>query len=65
MRVCWIVLLLVLSCASAWAQRVAFINPGKSDEAFWVSATRAMQAAARDLGVQLEVRYAERQFPLA
>ena len=49
----------------AWAQKVAFINPGKSDEAFWVSATRSMEAAARDLGVALEVRYAERQFPVA
>lgn len=47
------------------AQKVAFINPGKSDEAFWVSATRSMEAAARDLGVALEVRYAERQFPRA
>jgi ABC-type sugar transport system substrate-binding protein len=63
----WVLLTgaLCLLPALAWAQRVAFINPGKSDEAFWVSATRAMQAAARDLGVELEVRYAERQFPLA
>lgn len=63
----WALLVGAFWCATscAWAQRVAFINPGKSDEAFWVSATRAMQAAARDLGVELEVRYAERQFPLA
>ncbi|MFM8769759.1 MAG: sugar ABC transporter substrate-binding protein, partial [Rubrivivax sp.] len=63
----WALLVGAFWCAtsSAWAQRVAFINPGKSDEAFWVSATRAMEAAARDLGVELEVRYAERQFPLA
>jgi ABC-type sugar transport system substrate-binding protein len=63
----WVLLagLLCFLPALAWAQRVTFINPGKSDEAFWVSATRAMEAAARDLGVELEVRYAERQFPRA
>lgn len=49
----------------AWAQKVAFINPGKSDEAYWVSAAKSMEAAARSLGATLEVRYAQRQFPLA
>lgn len=48
-----------------WAQKVAFINPGKSDEAFWVSAARSMAAAAKSLGMELEVRYAEREFPKA
>lgn len=48
-------------CAmSAWAMSVAFISPGKSDELYWLSAGKAMQAAADDLGVALEVRYAER-----
>jgi ABC-type sugar transport system substrate-binding protein len=44
----------------ALAQNVAFINPGKSDEIYWLSAARAMEAAAKSLGMSLEVRYAER-----
>lgn len=40
---------------------VAFINPGRSSEAFWVAAARAMEAAAGDLGMRLETRYAERE----
>ncbi len=48
-----------LGCA-AWAQRVAFINPGKHDEAYWLTASQAMQSAARSLHMDLEVQYAER-----
>ncbi|MBC3931909.1 ABC transporter substrate-binding protein [Undibacterium sp. CY22W] len=44
----------------AWAMTVTFLNPGKSDEIYWVHATQSMEAAARSLGVQLEVLYAER-----
>ena len=44
----------------AWATKVAFVNPGKSDEVYWVTASQAMQAAASSLGMELEVRYAER-----
>ncbi|MBP5986422.1 MAG: ABC transporter substrate-binding protein [Azonexus sp.] len=47
----------------AWAMSVAFINPGKSDETYWLTVTRAMEAAAKDLGIHLEVLYAERQHP--
>lgn len=57
--------LLLLAMPAARAQTVAFINPGKSDEAYWVSAARSMEAAARSLGMTLEVRFAQRQFPLA
>jgi ABC-type sugar transport system substrate-binding protein len=39
---------------------VTFINPGRSDEAYWVAAAQVMGQAARSLGVQLDVRYAER-----
>lgn len=46
--------------AHAWSQSVVFINPGKSDEVYWVTAARAMQSAAHDLGMKLEVLYAER-----
>lgn len=54
------ILVLALACAAARAQSVVFINPGKSDEIYWVTAARGMQAAANDLGMKLEVRYSER-----
>jgi ABC-type sugar transport system substrate-binding protein len=47
----------------AVAQSVVFIDPGKSDEIYWVTAAHAMQAAASSLGMQLTVRYAERDHP--
>ena len=46
---------------AARAQSVAFINPGKSDEVYWVTATQAMQAAAASLGMTFEVQYAQRE----
>lgn len=55
--------LLLATCA--WAQSVAFINPGKSDEAYWLAASRAMQAAAASLDMRLEVHYAQREHPRA
>lgn len=42
------------------ALHMSFINPGRSDETYWLDAARGMQAAADSLGVQLEMRYAER-----
>ncbi|MEG2046820.1 MAG: ABC transporter substrate-binding protein [Comamonas sp.] len=56
---------LALLCWGGWglvasAQSVVFINPGKSNEAYWVAVTQVMQQAARSLGMQLEVIYAER-----
>lgn len=48
-----------------FAMSVVFINPGKSDEVYWVSAARAMEAAAKSLGVSLQVMYAERDHPKA
>jgi ABC-type sugar transport system substrate-binding protein len=54
--------LAVLLCGSvARAQSVAFINPGKSDEVYWVTAAQGMQAAARSLGMTFEVQYAQRE----
>lgn len=43
-----------------WGMSVTFLNPGKSDEIYWVTSTNCMAAAARNLGIQLEVMYAER-----
>jgi ABC-type sugar transport system substrate-binding protein len=52
----------ILLCGSiARAQSVAFINPGKSDEIYWVTATQGMQAAAKSLGMTFEVQYAQRE----
>ncbi len=44
----------------AHATSVMFLNPGMSTETFWVSYTQFMQAAAKDLGLDLRVRYGER-----
>ena len=51
-----------LLCGSiARAQSVAFINPGKSDEIYWATATQGMQAVAKSLGMTFEVQYAQRE----
>lgn len=56
-----VICLAILLCgAVARAQSVAFINPGKSDEIYWVTATQGMQAVAHSLGMTFEVQYAER-----
>jgi ABC-type sugar transport system substrate-binding protein len=52
---------LLLCAGHARAQSVAFINPGKSDEIYWVTATQGMQAVARSLGMAFEVQYAQRE----
>ena len=39
---------------------VVFLNPGFSDEPFWVGYSDFMQAAADDLGMQLQIIYGER-----
>ncbi len=54
---------LILFANPACAMSVVFINPGKFDEIYWLTATRAMEAAAKDLDIHLEVFYAERQHP--
>jgi ABC-type sugar transport system substrate-binding protein len=54
---------LLLIASNAFAQSIAFINPGKSDEIYWVTASQAMQNAAASLGVRLEIAYAEREHP--
>lgn len=40
--------------------RVSFINPGRIDETFWVMASHFMQAAADDLGMELEILQTDR-----
>ncbi|QXH54916.1 ABC transporter substrate-binding protein [Pseudomonas maumuensis] len=51
--------------ASAQAASVVFLNPGYSNETFWVDYSRFMQAAASDLGMTLRVQYSERRADLA
>ncbi|MGE5622920.1 MAG: hypothetical protein ACM3WS_07190, partial [Bacillota bacterium] len=55
-------LLLGLASPLSWASAfsVVFINPGRSDEPFWRSVTRFMHPAAQQLGIELEVLYAQR-----
>ena len=45
------------------AMSVVFINPGKSDEVYWLTSARAMEQAAKSLEIKLEVQFAERQHP--
>jgi ABC-type sugar transport system substrate-binding protein len=42
------------------AASVLFLNPGTTREAFWVSYSQFMQAAAKDLGMDLRIQYADR-----
>lgn len=44
----------------AHAASVLFLNPGTPKEAFWVSYSQFMQAAARDLGMDLRIQYSDR-----
>ncbi|WP_313237712.1 ABC transporter substrate-binding protein [Delftia acidovorans] len=55
----WVMGVLAQSAAAA-AQSVVFINPGRSDERYWTTVSEAMQDAASSLGMQLQVRYAQR-----
>lgn len=54
-------LYLVVAGSLASAASVVFLNPGKSTEAYWLSYAQFMQAAASDLGMPLQVIYAERE----
>lgn len=60
-RLCkWLLCLSLPFWAVAHATSVVFLNPGNSTETFWVSYSQFMQAAARDLGLDLRILYAER-----
>ena len=56
----WFAVCLAASSVPAAALTVAFINPGKSDEVFWFTASQAMQSAGNSLGMKYEVFFAER-----
>ncbi|MFJ7312054.1 ABC transporter substrate-binding protein [Pseudomonas sp. NPDC098747] len=59
-----LVLLGTLFATAARAESVLFLNPGSTQETFWVSYSQFMQAAARDLGVDLQILYSHRQAEL-
>lgn len=44
-----------LAAAQSRAPSVVFLNPGFSDEPFWIDYSRYMQDAADDLGIELTV----------
>ncbi|PBJ27977.1 ABC transporter periplasmic-binding protein YtfQ precursor [Pseudomonas sp. ACN8] len=44
----------------AQAASVLFLNPGTPTEAFWMSYSQFMQAAATDLGMDLRIQYSDR-----
>lgn len=52
----------LLMMLPAMALSVTFINPGKSDETYWMTVSKSMQAAADDLDIKLTVYYAERDY---
>lgn len=63
---CTFLLMLGAACGpAARAESVLFLNPGKVDEAFWVSYSQFMQAAATDLGIDLRILYSRRMPELA
>jgi len=45
---------------TARAESVLFLSPGTTQEAFWISYVQFMQAAAKDLGIDLKILYAQR-----
>ncbi len=51
---------LLLVIPPALAVSVLFITPGRADEAYWATASAAMEQAAASLGMKLEILYAER-----
>lgn len=46
--------------SAARAESVLFLSPGKVQEGFWISYSQFMQAAARDLGIDLQILYSQR-----
>jgi ABC-type sugar transport system substrate-binding protein len=42
------------------SKEIVFINPGKSNEVFWLNVSTFMKAAANDFGFNLKIIYAER-----
>jgi ABC-type sugar transport system substrate-binding protein len=56
----WLVLFSCVWLTTAQATTVVFLNPGSPGESFWGNYSTFMQAAARDLGMGLQIRYGNR-----
>jgi ABC-type sugar transport system substrate-binding protein len=57
----WVISIIPIAPAFARAPiKVVFVNPGKTGEVFWDLVSDTMQAAARQLDIELEIVYAER-----
>jgi ABC-type sugar transport system substrate-binding protein len=41
--------------------RVGFVNPGRTGEAFWLLVSATMKAAAAELGIDVDIRYTDRE----
>lgn len=52
----------LLISSGAWGLSMTFINPGKSNEPYWMLAVESMQAVAASLDIELEVLTAERDY---
>lgn len=50
----------LVSAAAQRPMRAIFVNPGRSNEDFWVSVSAVMRAAAADLAIHLDIVYGER-----
>jgi ABC-type sugar transport system substrate-binding protein len=53
-------LLLVGAARASRPLRVTLVNPGRSDEVFWIMTEKTMRAAALGLSIELEVLHANR-----
>src|SRR5215468_7600476 len=54
-----------VSAASAYERvNAVFVNPGKTGEVFWDLVSATMRAAARQLNIDVEIAYAERNHRL-
>ena len=60
-----VVLLVSVSHALCGDIRVAFINPGMVGEAFWLQVSATMEAAASELGIDLDIHYTRRDYDKA
>jgi ABC-type sugar transport system substrate-binding protein len=50
----------IVRAAEPKPMRAIFVNPGRSNEDFWVSVSDVMRTAAADLAIQLDIVYGER-----
>lgn len=57
-----VLLLTFIPTVNAASYSVVFINPGHAEQGFWRAVTSTMSAAAEQLGFELEVQYADRQW---